>query len=149
MKTISSLQMSSSDSARPVAGSVAAIRACTSGASRVGSARQACRISSASRCRVALAARARRRAGVGSHRGARIGRSGPIGDIGQCDAQRLGDRVGALVEVQPEHRAAQRPQGQSAAFGVEVDFRSVEPTVGDRLCGLGHVAAESRGRAVW
>ena len=75
MNATSSSRISSSDSARPVAGSLAAISACTSGASRVGSARHACRISSASWCSVSLAARARRRAGVGNHRGALSGRS--------------------------------------------------------------------------
>jgi hypothetical protein len=45
MKTISSLQISSSDSGSPVAGSVAAINAQTSGASREGSVRHACRMS--------------------------------------------------------------------------------------------------------
>ena len=67
--------MSSSESGAPVSGSVAAISACTSGASRVGSARQARTISSVTWRIAATAARARRRAGVGSHRGARTGRS--------------------------------------------------------------------------
>jgi hypothetical protein len=61
----------------------------------------------------------------------------------RCDAQRLGDRLGALFEVQPENRSAQGPHGQSAALGVKVDFGSVGPSVGDHFCGLRHVAAES------
>ena len=47
-----------------------------------------------------------------------------------------------VVQVESEHRAAERPQRQPAAFGVEVDLGAVDPIVGDGLRGLGHVPAE-------
>ena len=75
MKISRSLQMSSSDRPCPVSGSVASISARTSGASRLGSARQAWSMSAAICSIDCTAAAARRRAGVGSQRGARIGRS--------------------------------------------------------------------------
>jgi len=65
-----------------------------------------------------------------------------VRNVCEHDAQWLGERVGAFIEVEPEYRSTQRPQRQPAAFCVEVDFAGVRPAVGDRVCGPGHLAAE-------
>jgi len=72
---------------------------------------------------VAAAARARWRAGVGSQRDGLTG-------------------VGALVEIDPEYRAAECSQRESAALGVDVDLLAVAPARGYHVGGLSHVPAE-------
>ena len=51
--------------------------------------------------------------------------------------------VGALIEVEPNSRVPQGPTRHRPALGVQVDFDSVAPCIGDHLCGLRHVATES------
>ena len=142
MNTMSSSRISSSDSARPVAGSVAAISACTSGASRVGSARHACRISSASWCRVSLAARARRRAGVGNHRGALIGRSAR--SVIYSTATRSGSAMASEWSSRSSP-STERPSARSVSLRHSVSRSTSVPSTqlsATVSCGLGHVPAE-------
>jgi hypothetical protein len=54
------------------------------------------------------------------------------------------DSVGPGVKVEPEHGAAERPQGKRAAFGVQVHCPAVVPALDYRLRRRGHVAGVSR-----
>ncbi len=66
----------------------------------------------------------------------------PGRDIAEGCPQGFGDRVGALVEIDPEHRAAECSQRESAALGVEVDVLAVAPAGGDHVGGLSYRPAE-------
>jgi hypothetical protein len=63
-------------------------------------------------------------------------------DIAKRRPQGFGDRVGALVEIDPEHRAAECSQRESPALGVEVDVLAVAPAGGDHVGGLSYLPAE-------
>ena len=134
--------MSSSAMDCPVSGSVAAINACTSGASRVGSARHACSMSS-----VTLAQRRHGRARTGPRRrrqppGCAHRTQGSVGGVGRRDVHVFGDHVVAVVQVEAEHRSAQRPHGHPPAVDVEVDFPTVRPAFAQRVGSARHVTAE-------
>ncbi len=79
---------------------------------------------------------------MGSQRGGLTGLSHPRCDIAEGCPQGFGDRVGALVEIDPEYRAAECSQRESAALGVEIDLLAVAPARGDHVGGLSHVPAE-------
>ena len=55
----------------------------------------------------------------------------------------LCDLVTEFVDVDTENRAAERPHGESAALGVEVDFTYLAPVIGERLRRLRHVSAKA------
>jgi hypothetical protein len=46
----------------------------------------------------------------------------PIRGVFRRDTQRFGDGAGVFVEVEPEHRTAQRPQSKFAALDIQVNF---------------------------
>ena len=109
------------------------MKACTSGASRVGSARHHCR----TRSRVdaaPLAARARWRAGVGNHRGARSGR-GAFDRSTYSSAIRSGSAMASACSSRSSP-STERPSARSvsaAAFGVEVDL-GPSPQLSTTVC---------------
>ena len=61
----------------------------------------------------------------------------------------VGDRVGAFVEIDTQHRTAQRLHGDPAALHVEVHITAGRPTVDEMLCGPRHMATEVFGRCAW
>ena len=134
--------MSSSAIDCPVSGSVAAINACTSGASRrrIGAARLQHVVGDAAQRRHRRARtrpRRRRQPPRCAHRAQRA-----VGGVGRRDVHVFGDHVFAIVQVEAENRAAQRPHGHPAAVDVEVDFATVRPAFAQRLRRVRHVAAE-------
>ena len=67
-----------------------------------------------------------------------------VGDPRERGAQCRPDGVGPGIEVQPEHRAAKRPQRECAALGVQVDCHVVAPTVDQRLRRRRHMTGVAR-----
>ncbi len=63
----------------------------------------------------------------------------PIGNPGQRGTQRGAHLIGPLVEIDAEHRPAQRPQRECPARDIQIDGRTVAPAVRDRVRRGGHV----------
>ncbi len=65
-----------------------------------------------------------------------------VGGVGRRDVHVLGDDIVAIIQVEPQNRAAKRPHGHPSTVDVEVDFPTLRPAVAQRLRGPRHVTTE-------
>lgn len=65
-----------------------------------------------------------------------------VGRVRRRDVHVVDDDARTLVEVDSQHRAAQRLHGHLAAFGIEVDLPAVTPAVHRGLSSARHVTTE-------